>query len=103
MLDEPVGNFDGHLHENRVAGRAGKCHIDRGIPGLEKRETLRQAQGRLWGTPGFPLSTVKGNSRYARAGHVGQPRLALWSRRRRWPRARYHRHAWGPGVREWGV
>jgi hypothetical protein len=25
----------------------------RGSPGLEKRETLRQAQGRLWGTPGF--------------------------------------------------
>src|ERR1700687_1348055 len=24
-----------------------------GSPGLEKRETLRQAQGRLWGTPGF--------------------------------------------------
>jgi hypothetical protein len=26
-----------------------------GIPGLEKRETLRQAQGRLWGTPRFCL------------------------------------------------
>src|SRR6266404_9478670 len=30
-----------------------------GIPGLEKRETLRQAQGRLWGTPVFPVSTLK--------------------------------------------
>src|SRR6266481_6323595 len=30
-----------------------------GIPGLEKRETLRQAHGRLWGTPVFPLSTLK--------------------------------------------
>jgi hypothetical protein len=28
-----------------------------GIPGLEKRETLRQAQGRLWGTIGFAVPT----------------------------------------------
>ncbi len=34
-------------------------------PGLEKRET--------WGTPGFPLSAVKNDSRYNRAGDVGHP------------------------------
>ena len=36
-----------------------------GIPGLENRET--------WGTPGFPRSTSKDNSRYTRAGDVGHP------------------------------
>ena len=42
-----------------------KLHYGGGIPGLENRET--------WGTPGFPLSTFKDNSRYTRAGDVGHP------------------------------
>ena len=50
-----------------------KTPHDRGIPGLEKRET--------WGTPGFPRSTFKDNSRYTRAGDVGHPPDAsFWGR-----------------------